>query len=273
MKIKRIAYQGIEGSYSHEAAKKYFGGNAILVSQERFVDVFDAVLSGECVAGLVPVENSITGSVVQNYDLLSACNCFICGEYILPVEHALLGVAGSTLEDIQQVYSHEQGLLQCGIYLSAHKSWLCIPYLNTAVSAQLVAQEANKTKAAIASVYAGEIYGLTALAQNISDRAQNSTRFAAVCAKAPDVQTAKTDYNKATILFTLRHEKGSLAAALCHLSGLNLTRIESRPSQTNWEYRFYVDLEGDLLGFQDVMQGLGAFCTSVRLLGMYKSAK
>lgn len=270
MKAKRIAYQGIKGSYSHEAARRFYGNDAVLVPQERFNDVFSAVLSGGCDGGIVPVENSITGSVVQNYDLLSASDCSICGETILPVAHALLGVPGASVEDIQQVYSHEQGFLQCGNFLSAYKDWLCIPYFNTAVSAQFIAQQADKTKAAIASTYAGEIYGLTVLAENISDKAQNSTRFAVICAGA---QTFDPACNKATILFTLRHEKGSLAAALRHLSGLNLTRIESRPTEANWEYRFYVDLEGGLSGFRDVLQGLSAYCTSVRLLGMYKSAK
>ncbi len=270
MKAHYIAYQGIEGSYSHEAAQNYFGSAATLVSQERFNDVFAAVLSGECERGIVPVENSITGSVVQNLDLLSAADCSICGETILPVNHVLLGVPGASLKSVRQVYSHEQGILQCSNFLSAHKDWLCIPYLNTAVSAKFVAQEKDKTKAAIASAYAGRIYGLQVIAQNITDRAQNSTRFAVICASA---QTFDPACNKATILFTLRHQKGSLAAALRHLSVLNLTRIESRPADTNWEYRFYVDLEGELSGFQNVLNGLSTYCTSVRLLGMYRSAK
>lgn len=268
---KRIAYQGIEGSYSHEAARKFYGGSAIPVEHESFRDVFDAVLLGDCEAGIVPVENAITGSVVQNLDHLSASACSICGETILPVRHALLGAEESTLEDIKQVYSHEQGFLQCGNFLSAHKNWLCIPYFNTAVSAKFVAQEKDKTKAAIASAYAGEIYGLAVLAENISDKAQNSTRFAVICADSR--KPSDPDCNKATILFTLRHEKGSLASALNHLSCLNLTRIESRPTEANWEYRFYVDLEGDLADFNDVLRGLSAYCTSVRLLGMYRSAK
>ena len=268
---KRIAYQGIKGSYSHEAARKYYGSGGVLAGQESFQDVFAAVLSGDCETGIVPVENTITGSVVQNYDLMSKMNCSICGEYILPVGHVLLGVQGASLEDVEQVYSHEQGILQCGSFLSGHTDWLKIPYFNTAVAAKYIADTGDKTKTAIASAYAGEIYGLKPLAENISDKAQNSTRFAIICAGETD--SIDLACNKATILFTLRHEKGSLAAALSHLSALNLTRIESRPTDANWEYRFYVDLIGDLSGFQDVLRGLGAYCTSVRLLGVYMSAK
>lgn len=268
---KRIAYQGIEGSYSHEAARKYYGSGCVLAGQESFQDVFGAVLSGGFEAGIVPVENTITGSVVQNYDLMSKMNCSICGEYILPVGHVLLGLQGASLGDVEQVYSHEQGILQCGGFLSDHTGWLKIPYFNTAVAAKYVADTGDKSKAAIASAYAGEIYGLTVLAENISDKTQNSTRFAIIC--AGQTNSFDSACNKATILFTLRHEKGSLAAALNHLSGLNLTRIESRPTDTNWEYRFYVDLEGDLSGFEYVLRGLGAYCTSVRLLGVYRSAK
>ena len=269
MKPDSVAYQGILGSYSNEAALQFFGENAVLVPKESFEDVFGAVTSGECAHGMVPVENSITGSVVQNYDLLDACRCFVTGEYILPVRHVLLGLSGADSAEIEQVYSHEQGFLQCARFLSAHKNWRQIPYFNTAVAAKYVSTEQDKRKAAIASEYAGEKYGLQVLAQNISDSPKNSTRFFAVSAKKAD-----TTGNKASILFTLRHEKGSLAQALVHLSGLNLTRIESRPSpHTNWEYRFYVDIEGELAGFDTVLSGLNKYCTSVRLLGIYKSAR
>lgn len=269
---KQIAYQGAEGSYSEEAARRFFGDDVKLVPREDFPDVFSAVLRGRCEAGLVPLENSVTGSVAQNYDLLSACGCFICGECLLPVHHVLLGLPGSRLQDVRQVYSHEQGFLQCGKFLSRHKKWLRVPYFNTAVSARFVAEQKDHTKAAIASPYAGEIYGLSVLSQDICDRAENFTRFAVVCAKQP-AYLEPQGRNKATILFMLRHEPGTLARALLHLSGLNLTRIESRPAETNWEYRFYADLEGDLSGFDTVLCGLGAYCTSVRLLGIYPAAR
>ncbi|MEI6102103.1 MAG: prephenate dehydratase domain-containing protein [Eubacteriales bacterium] len=272
MKGQQVAYQGIEGSYSNEAARKFFGSNNLLIPQENFKDVFTAVTSGACIAGMVPVENSITGSVVQNYDLLYSSNCMICGEYILPVNHVLLGVEGTDIRSIRQVFSHEQGFLQCGDFLATHKNWLRIPYFNTAVAAKFVADEKDKAKAAIASAYAGDMFGLTVLAKDICDKTGNSTRFAAICASGGCEPAASC--NKATILFTLRHEQGSLAKALRHLSALNLTRIESRPSpDTNWEYRFYVDLEGDLTDFETVLSGLTAYCTSVRLLGTYQSAR
>jgi chorismate mutase/prephenate dehydratase len=275
----KAAYQGIEGSYGSEAARLFFGGGADLVPCDTFKDVFAAVTGGTCGSGIVPVENSITGSVVQNYDLLDAYNCFITGELILPVNHVLLGVPGAETGDINKVYSHEQGLLQCADYLAAHKGWQRIPYLNTAMAAQYVAGEGDKSLAAIASRYAGEKYGLSVLAQDISGRANNSTRFFAVEAapagKAPfDFSKNTAQGNKASLLFTLRHEKGSLARALVLLSDLNLTRIESRPSPNeNWEYRFYVDLEGDLANLPAILAGLSAYCLTVRLLGIYQSAR
>lgn len=266
----RIAYQGIEGSYSNEAALQFFGNAADLKPQKSFEAVFHAVLAGECDSGIVPVENSITGSVLQNYDLLDACSCNITGEYILGINHVLLGLPSAGFNDIEQVYSHEQGFWQCSKFLSLHKNWLQIPYFNTAVAAKFVSEEKELHKAAIASRYAGEKYGLAVLARDVSDSPNNSTRFFVVSANGEQAP----DADKASILFTLKHEKGSLARALVHLSGLNLTRIESRPSPyTNWEYRFYVDIEGDMSDFKNILPGLDQFCTSVRLLGMYKSAK
>ncbi len=269
MDTKTIAYQGIEGSYGSEAARMFFGADATLLPQETFEDVFAAVTKGKCESGILPVENSITGSVVQNYDLLDSYNCHVTGELILPVNHVLLGMPGASLDNIKKVYSHEQGLLQCADYLDAHKGWERVPYLNTAVAAKYVAGAGDRSQAAIASRYAGEKYGLAVLAQGISERANNSTRFFTVSA-----HKGTGEGNKATLLFTLRHEKGSLARALVLLSDLNLTRIESRPSpETNWEYRFYVDLEGDLAHLTAILAGLSAYCSSVRLLGVYQSAR
>ena len=266
---QKIAYQGIEGSYGSEAARLFFGESAALLPQETFEDVFAAVTKGTCASGIVPVENSITGSVVQNYDLLDSYNCHVTGELILPVNHVLLGVPGADLSGIKKVYSHEQGLLQCAEYLDKRKGWERVPYLNTAVAAKYIAEAGDKSLAAIASGYAGERYGLAVLARSISGRANNSTRFFAVSAAK-----GTEEGNKASLLFNLRHEKGSLARALVLLSDLNLTRIESRPSpDQNWEYRFYVDLEGDLTHLPAILSGLSAYCTTVRLLGVYQSAR
>ena len=270
MKKSNVAYPGIAGSYSNEAARQYFQNSADLIPKEDFEQIFLSVLSGECKYGIVPVENTITGSVIQNYDLLGTHHCYITGETILPIFHVLLGRQDAQLADIQQVYSHEQGFLQCAKFLAAHKEWLCIPYTNTAVAAKYVADGQDKTKAAIASEYAGKRYGLKILAEDLSEKSQNSTRFFIIGAK----REWNNASGKASILFSLKHERGSLARALSHLSGLNLTRIESRPSpKTNWEYLFYVDLEGDLSDLENTVEGLGAYCTNVRLLGIYAAAK
>jgi chorismate mutase/prephenate dehydratase len=206
------------------------------------------------------------------YDLLGRYGCFIAGEHVLKIEHVLLAVQGTKLEDIRSVYSHEQGLRQCANYLSG-RGWNLIPYHNTAVSARFVAESSCKEYAAIASRRAAEYFKLEILAPDIQDRNDNYTRFIIVSAH----QKAQSGQGKVSIAFTVKHESGSLHAVLAHFAkrSLNLCKIESRniPGKS-WEYRFYIDFEGEIdrVHIEQVMEELAPLTVERQLLGYYPSA-
>lgn len=264
-----IAYCGVPGAYGDEACVGFFGEDCRRISKGSFEDVFRAVTSGEARYGVLPIENSSAGSVNDNYDLLGRYGCHIVGEYILPVRHCLLGVPGAKEEEIAVVYSHEQALTQCAQFLDEHASWRRIPYYNTAASAKMVAEAGDRTQAALASRLAAKYYGLEILREGVNTRTDNFTRFIIVSAQPEPVEAP----DKATITFTLRHERGTLHRALaCFVAlGMNMMRIESRPNEVSWEYRFYVDLSGNVSPkYMDVLlESLRADCIDCRLLGVY----
>ncbi|MEZ4357107.1 MAG: bifunctional chorismate mutase/prephenate dehydratase [Eubacteriales bacterium] len=267
----KVAFQGIRGAYSEEALIGFFEDNVKTKPVAEFEDVFISVLKGETQYGIIPVENSASGSVIQSYDLLNKYDVYVVGEYILPIRHALLGIPGADLSLIKEVFSHEQGLMQCSDFLSEHKEWIKTPKSNTAISAKYVADLKDKSKAAIASRYAGKIYGLSVLKDNISNTLNNVTRFFIIGAKANE-----KGFNKASILFSLKHETGSLAKALTLIAakGYNLTKIESRPILgQNWHYRFYVDLEGNLAKLSTSIKEMEEYCTDIKVLGVYSKMR
>jgi len=269
----KAAYAGVPGAYSHEALGKWFGGVGIALAYPDFAGVFQSVAGGEAQYGVVPVENSTTGSIAQVYDLMVEYPTFIVGEIILPVRHCLLGLPGALLSGIRQVYSHEQGFEQCGPFLQQYAAWEKRPYHNTALSAQYVKNTGDKHKAAIASRYAAETYGLIVLAENIQASAKNSTRFF-IIAEKPQEQASG---NKVTFSFTLPHRSGALhhALGLFAEKGWNLARIESRPILgQNFEYRFFADIEGDFTWEQALvmLSELRNYASSCRLLGLYDKA-
>lgn len=266
-----IAYSGVAGAYGDEACVGYFGEDSIRLSLSGFEAVFHAVSDGRARFGVVPLENSFSGSVTENYDLLGRYGCKIVGEYLLPVRHCLLGLAGTDLDEVKHVYSHEQGLMQCKEYLDQY-AWQRMPYYNTAASAKMVSEGGDNTVVAIASSLAARAYGLEVLAEGINTKSDNFTRFVVVSAAGEVVPQA----DKATVAFTLRHERGTLHRALaCFVAlGMNLMRIESRPIQTNWQYRFYVDVVGNVSQrYMDVLlESLMADTSDCRLLGVYCAA-
>lgn len=266
-----IAYQGVPGAYGEEALIAYFGDKAGRNPAQRFEDVVLAVLRGEAPYGVLPIENSTTGAVIEVHELLER-HCFhIVGEVIIRIEHCLLGVPGARIEDIQKVYSHPQGLQQCARYLEAHPDWEQIPYYNTAVSARFVSEKKQKALAAIASRHAAEEYGLEILSPDIHDSARNHTRFIVIAAQ-PDGK--KSD--KVSILLRLNNTSGTLFSALKPLAeaGINLLRIEARPADKNWEYLFFIDFQGeqDDPRIEPVLEELKSRSRSCRLLGRYQSA-
>ena len=273
-KTNLVAYNGVPGAFSESAVVGFFGEDCERTSFRTFEEVFAAVASSEVRYGVVPVENSSSGSINTVYDLLGKYACHIVGEQLVPVEHCLLGVPGAKLSDITTVYSHEQGFAQCPVFLGEHPNWVTTPYFNTAIAAQHVATLGDPRNAAIASRLAARHYGLEILAPDIHSSDGNHTRFFVVSASPEPISVP----DKATITFSLRHERGTLMRALSSFvaMGMNLTHIESRPlHESNWEYCFYVDLSGDVSpdNLRILMDSLSADCENCRLLGSYSAAK
>lgn len=267
-----VGYAGVPGAYGEQATIDYFKGQwSKCVPYTEFKDVFEALSLGKIDYGVIPIENSSAGEVLDTYDLIKKYNLFIVGEQVVKVEHHLLAIKGTKLEDIKEVYSHEQGLAQCKEFLNQHKEMEPIAYVNTAAACEYIAKLGDKTKAAISSRRAGEIYDLDTVAANIHFNQNNFTRFI-VLAKAMHIDET---CNKISICFTTEHKSGSLYNILGHFAynGLNLLKIQSRPLlKREWEYYFFVDIEGNLED-TNVLIALGRVMEHtkyLKILGNYK---
>ena len=267
----KIGFQGVEGSFSEEALLNYFGREAMTSSFRFFEDVFMAIDRGDVDYGILPVENSSTGSVNEVYDLLRKYGCHINGEIVLKVKQNLLGVKGARMEDIKEVYSHSQGFQQSAEFFKEHPSWKLIPYHNTALGAKLVSEAGDISRAAVASERAAAIYGLDILKENLNFNSKNYTRFVIV---GKDLELDESS-DKISVVLTVRHKAGSLCDVLRLFSqeGLNLLKIESRPiMDKSWEYFFHLDFEGNL---QDphvsrIMDQIRSRTTYFKILGNYR---
>jgi prephenate dehydratase len=269
----KIAYQGEPGAFS-EAAARRVDPDAPLVPCRSFDEVFDAVQAGTAAYGVLPIENSIGGSIHRNYDLLLERTLPIVGEVELPVVHHLLALPGATLDGLRRVYSHPQGLAQCERFLRTLTNVEIVATYDTAGSAKMVADAGLKDAGAIASARAGEVFGLTSLAASVQDFDDNITRFIVVGGTPLPNRVA----DKTSIVFTLPNEPGSLfkALAVFALRGISLTKLESRPIQGRpWEYLFYVDLAAarDELPCTRALAHLAEFAPMLRTLGTYASWK
>jgi prephenate dehydratase len=269
----KIAYQGEPGAFS-EAAARRLDADAQLVPSRSFEEVFASVEAGPATHGVLPIENSIGGSIHRNYDLLLSHELPIVAEVELAVVHHLLALPGATLAGLKRVYSHPQGLAQCERFLRTLSGVDIIATYDTAGSAKMVADAGSTEAAAIASARAGEVFGLTALASSIQDFDDNITRFL-VIGRRP-LRHAVAD--KTTIVFTLPNEPGSLFKALSvfALRGVDLTKLESRPIPGRpWEYLFYADLNAarDELSCGRALSHLAEFAPMLRTLGSYASWK
>lgn len=245
----RVVYQGRDGSYSSMAAARHFEArhaDADLVGLDTFDDILSAVHDGEADYAVLPIENTIAGSINEAYDLLATHDLKLVGEEIQPVEHCLLALDDVPLERIRRVYSQVPALAQCTRFLRDLDNCVAMSWTDTALSAQKVAEDDDLSQAAIASEAAGLRYGLKVIRRNIADDPNNHTRFVVVA-------RAEVDYDlripcKTSIVFGTRHEAGSLLRVLNVLAdhGLNLSKLESRPRPgTPWAYRFYADLMGN----------------------------
>jgi prephenate dehydratase len=269
----RIAYQGEPGAYSEAAALRY-SDHADLVACESFDDVFGAVASGRATHGILPVENSIGGSIHRNYDLLIEHDLPIVGEVELTIRHHLLALPGTGIEAVRKIYSHPQALAQCERFLKQMPDVRVTPTYDTAGSAKLIKEQGLADAAAIASERAAQVFGLQTLRSDIQDYSDNITRFLLI-SRAAD---AAAPADKTTIVFSLANEPGALFKALSvfALRDIDLTKIESRPMRGRpWEYLFYVDIP---VSRQDIrcaraLVHLAEFARTLRTLGSYPSAR
>ena len=271
---QRVLYQGQPGAYCEEAAMGFFGDDCQRMNLKTWDGVFRGVKEGFGDFGVVPIENSSTGSINDVFDLLGQFGCYIVGEQIVPVRHCLVALPDASMDTITDVYSHAQGFAQCRPFLGEHPKWEHHEMVNTAVAAKFVAESGDSTKAAIASRRAAELYGLQILQSAINENVRNYTRFLIVAAEPrfPD------DANKISVRFTIPHREGSLCRILQIFAqaGLNLEKLESRPvPESRWEYSFYADFTGNIRreemdrGIRELIDAASSF----RVLGNYKAAQ
>jgi prephenate dehydratase len=266
----RVAFQGEPGAYSEAAALEHLGPETATVPCETFDQVFAAAESGQVDCGLVPIENSLAGSIHRNYDLLLQHSLSIVGEHHLRVRHCLIGLPNAALSHVRTVISHPQALAQCEKYLRSQPGVKVEAAYDTAGSVKIVSERRDMALAAIASRRAAEVYGMAILAEGIEDDPANFTRFLAI-APQPVVPTGDS---KTSIVFTLRNLPGALFKALSvfALRDVDLTKIESRPLVGKpWEYLFYIDFAGSTSdpAATRALEHLGEYALTLRVLGSY----
>jgi prephenate dehydratase len=272
----QIAYAGEPGAFAEDAVLTAFGDvpRAALAS---FRAVFDAVATGAAVAGVVPIENVIHGTVRENYDLLIEFDLEIVGEVVVPVRLCLAALPGQRIDDIERVYSHIQALGQAEVFLRS-RPWQLLSTYNTAGAGKAIADQAERGAAAVLSPRAAALFGLEVLADEIGDLADNRTRFLVLARGGADVPplVAPPELRRTTLVVAVRNEPGTLLAVLRVIAahGLNMRKLESRPSRERaWEYVFWIDLDGDvgdprMVAALDEVRGV---TTMTRVLGSYPS--
>ncbi len=269
----RIAYQGEPGAYSEAAALRY-SDHADVLPCESFDEVFEAVESGRATHGILPVENSIGGSIHRNYDLLIEHDLPIVGEVELPIQHHLLALPGTQIAQVSRIYSHPQALAQCEKFLRELPGVRVNATYDTAGSAKLIKEQQLRDAGAIASERAAAVFGLDVLRSDIQDYSDNITRFLLISR----VTDPEAPADKTTIVFSLDNQPGALFKALSvfALRDLDLTKVESRPIRGRpWEYLFYLDIpvSGQDLRCARALVHLAEFARTVRTLGSYPSWK
>lgn len=265
-----VGFPGVPGSFSEQAVKEYFGEITKRTSYHNFDDVFMALKNDEINYGVVPLENSSTGAINDNYDAIRDYGFFIVGQQSLSISQHLLGVKGSCIEELREVYSHPQGLLQSSEFLLKHAYMEQKEYMNTATAAKYISQQGNPQLAAIASMDAAKLYHLDILAANIQNIKNNSTRFIIFSKHLEKDEQASC----VSVVFTVTHQVGALYQIMKIINDhqINMLRIESRPlKQTPWEYYFYVDFEGNLEKESIILalEDMKAHTSTLRVLGNY----
>lgn len=275
----RIAIQGVAGCFHDAAAREYFEGQDIeTVPCETFNEMFNLLKSDASMLGILAIENTIAGSLLQNHELLRQSNMTIVGEYKKYISHSIAALPGQSIDDIAEVNSHPMALRQCEQYLQLHPKMKMVETYDTAGSAKMIAENNLVGHAAICGRYAAELYGLDVLEDDIQTNKRNFTRFLVVTdpCNATEFKNPKA-VDKASIAFTLPHSQGSLSAVLVIFSfyGMNLTKIQSLPIiGREWEYRFYVNLTfNDYTRYRQSIDAVRPLISDFKILGEYAEYK
>jgi prephenate dehydratase len=271
MVVHKVAFQGERGAYSELAVIQFFP-NSTPIPARSFQEVIETLLSGLSDYAVVPIENSIEGSVNEVYDLLLQSDLFVIGETYQRIHHCLIAIKGTDRGSLKEVYSHPQALAQCRHYLN-EKKLDPVPVYDTAGAVKMIKLGQNKSAAAIGSKRAAEIYGMEILDVGIEDSKNNFTRFYILSRDPTDTKPSGNDGT--SIIFSVKHAPGSLVNILSEFARreINLTKIESRPTKkTPWEYNFFTDFEGHVLDarIRDVLRVIEPKTAFVKILGSYK---
>jgi prephenate dehydratase len=273
----RVAFQGEPGAFSEAAAFQLLGDSITTVPRATFDAAFASIKDGAADALLVPVENTLAGSVVRVFDLLLESSLQIVAETILPIEHHLIGCPGATLADIRSVASHPMALAQCERLFTDHPSWKRVPAEDTAGSVREVLARQDKSLAAIAGQRAADHYRGVILAKSVQDNAENFTRFVLLVPESQATAQAAPNAHKMSIAMRLAHRPGALIASLEPFARhqVNLLKIESRPIHGRpWEYQFFLDVESDRPGgLEQALAEVRKATAELRIFGLYPAAK
>jgi prephenate dehydratase len=271
---RRVAIQGVEGSYHDIAARKYFGEEIEVVACLTFRDVVETVTREEGTSGLMAIENTIAGSLLQNHELIRGSGAWVMGEIKLRISHTLAALPGMQRDDIKEVDSHPIALAQCMDFLDQLKGVRLVEAEDTALSARQIAEEQRQGVAAVCSRLAAETFGLAILAEGIETNKHNFTRFLVLENKPKEERQGEEGTNKASLVFSLPHSAGSLSQVLSILSfyTMSLTKIQSLPIiGREWEYLFYIDLTFKEYGrYRQSLDAILPLLSDFRVLGEYK---
>ena len=274
-----IGFQGELGAYSQFAAKNLFGNQVQTVGYRYFEQVFKALKNQQIDFGVLPIENSLAGSIRENFDLLQKYDFNIIGETQLEIQHALIGFPNVSLKNISKVYSHPQALSQCSDFLKSHTFLKSKPFYDTAGAVKRVAEKKEYNCVAIANQFAAEYYGLTVIKNSISNQLQNYTRFIVIAPPETSFSFKGSNKYKTSISFSPKQEQQGILFKLLSIFAqrdINFLRIESRPIPSNtFKYLFYIDFENDLNNSnlssktQEALNLLSQECDSFKNYGTY----
>lgn len=274
----RVAIQGEAGCYHEIAAREFFSDCDVeIVPCLTFPSLFETLAADPSVMGIMAIENTIAGNLLQNHELLRNSQHVIIGEHRLHISHVLCALPGQTIDDIVEVDSHVIALLQCKVFLNTLPNVKIVEKEDTAGSAREIAEKKQMGHAAICSEFAAKLYGLEILARSVETNKRNFTRFLILQDRFADLNVDRMNVDKASLVFSLNHQQGSLSKVLTILSfyGINLTKIQSMPIiGREWEYRFFVDVTfTDYIVYRQALEAVKPFSNDFQVLGEYKDTQ